>query len=292
MPGPGLIAPRSSSNTAWHQLILAAGDSVMHAPPMQNPKTSTSRKSSGGVIDFFKTILWAVLIAIGIRTVAFEPFNIPSGSMIPSLLIGDYLFVSKYSYGYSRFSLPGWLTDIDVFGGGRIFFRPPERGDVAVFKLPRDNKTDYIKRIVGLPGDRIQVKGGVLFINGEPVKRERIEDFVDRDSGAAVRVPQYIETLPNGRQHRIIEYTDRGEYDDTPVYVVPAGKYFAMGDNRDNSLDSRVPQERLGVGFVPAENLVGRAEFLFFSTNGTARFWEVWKWPAAVRYGRLFHGIE
>jgi signal peptidase I len=270
---------------------LPDGDTVMPAPIMQNPKTSTSRKSSGGVVDFIKTIVWAVLIAIGIRTVAFEPFNIPSGSMIPSLLIGDYLFVSKYSYGYSRFSLPGWLTDLDVFGG-RIFFRSPERGDVVVFKLPRDNKTDYIKRIIGLPGDHIQVKGGILHINGEPVKRERIEDFVDRDSGAAVRIAQYIETLPNGRKHRIIEYTDRGEYDDTPVYVVPAGKYFAMGDNRDNSLDSRVPQDRSGVGFVPAENLVGRAEFLFFSTNGTAHIWEVWKWPTAIRYGRLFNGIE
>jgi signal peptidase I len=271
--------------------VFILGDTVMQAPIMQNPKTSTSRKSSGGVVDFIKTIVWAVLIAVGIRTVAFEPFNIPSGSMIPSLLIGDYLFVSKFSYGYSRFSLPTWLTDLDIFGG-RILFREPERGDVAVFKLPRDNKTDYIKRIVGLPGDRIQVKGGILHINGEPVKRERIEDFVDRESGGAVRIPQFVETLPNGRKHRIIEYTDRGEYDDTPVYVVPAGSYFAMGDNRDNSLDSRVPQERNGVGYVPAENLVGRAEFLFFSTNGSARLWEPWKWPTAIRYGRLFDGIE
>jgi len=268
------------------------GDTVMHAPIMQNPKTSTSsRKSSGGVVDFIKTIVSAVVIAIGIRTVAFEPFNIPSGSMIPTLLIGDYLFVSKYSYGYSRFSLPGWLTDLDVFGE-RIFFRPPERGDVVVFKLPKDNKTDYIKRVVGLPGDQIQMKGGMLHINGEPVKRERIEDYIDRDSGAAaVRIPQYIETLPNGRKHRIIEYTDRGEYDDTPVYVVPAGKYFVMGDNRDNSLDSRVPAPN-GVGFVPTENLVGRAEFLFFSTNGSAQLWEAWKWPTAIRYGRIFDGIE
>jgi len=265
----------------------------MHTPTMQPTKTSTSRKSSGGFVDFIKTIVWAVLIAIGIRTVAFEPFNIPSGSMIPTLLIGDYLFVSKYSYGYSRFSLPGWLTDIDLFGGGRILFREPQRGDVVVFKLPRDSKTDYIKRIVGLPGDHIQVKGGILNINGEPVKRERIEDFIDRESGLPQRIPQYIETLPNGRKHRIIEQNgDRGEYDDTPVYVVPAGKYFAMGDNRDNSLDSRVPQDRSGVGFVPAENLVGRAEFMFFSTNGNAHLWEVWKWPTAIRYGRLFNGIE
>jgi signal peptidase I len=124
------------------------------------------------------------------------------------------------------------------------------------------------------------------------VKRERIEDFVDRESGTPQRIPQYIETLPNGRKHRIIEYSDREQYDDTPVYVVPDRKYFAMGDNRDNSLDSRVPQDRGGVGFVPAENLVGRAEFLFFSTNGSAHIWEAWKWPTAIRYGRLFNGIE
>src|SRR5262249_50010728 len=146
---------RAGLNALWRRLFLPLGDTVMHAPIMQNPKTSTSRKSSGGFVDFIKTIAWAVLIAIGIRTVAFEPFNIPSGPSIPTLLIGDSLFVSKFSYGYSRFSLPGWLTDIDLFNGGRILFREPQRGDVVVFKLPRDNKTDYIKRIIGLPGDRI-----------------------------------------------------------------------------------------------------------------------------------------
>lgn len=255
---------------------------------MKSQGSPSSRKSSGGIVDFIKTILWAALIAVSIRTVAFEPFNIPSGSMIPSLLIGDYLFVSKYSYGYSRFSLPGWLTDLDVFGG-RIFERQPDRGDVAVFKLPRDNSTDYIKRIIGLPGDRIQVRGGVLHINGSAVKRERIEDWVERDGANAARVTQYVETLPNGRRHRIIEYTDNGALDDTPVFVVPQGHYFAMGDNRDNSLDSRVQS---AVGFVPAENLVGRAEFLFFSTNGSARFWEVWKWPTAIRYSRIFSGVD
>lgn len=254
---------------------------------MKSQGTSATR-SSGGVVDFIKTIVWAGLIAIGIRTVAFEPFNIPSGSMIPTLLIGDYLFVSKYSYGYSRFSLPGWLTDLDVFDG-RIFFHSPDRGDVAVFKLPRDGKTDYIKRIIGLPGDRLQMKGGILYINGEPVKRERIEDFVDQEGPVTVRVPQYIETLPNGKRHRILESLgDNGPADNTGVYVVPPGHYFAMGDNRDNSQDSRYPD----VGYVPAENLVGRAEFLFFSTNGHARFYEFWKWPVAIRYGRIFDAVE
>jgi signal peptidase I len=242
---------------------------------------TTPRKASGGIIDFVKTIFWAIVIAIGIRTVAFEPFNIPSGSMIPTLLVGDYLFVSKFSYGYSRFSLPTWLTWIDIFGG-RILARPPERGDVAVFKLPRDNKTDYIKRIVGLPGDRIQVRGGILHINGQPVKRERIEDWADHEGMTVTRVPQFFETLPNGKRHRIIEAAgDRGPADDTEVYVVPAGHYFAMGDNRDAL-----------VGFIPAENLVGRAEFLFFSTDGSARLFEIWKWPTSIRYGRIFNGIE
>jgi signal peptidase I len=257
-----------------------------------SPKPQTApaaRRSSSGFVETVKTIFWAGVIAIGIRTVAFEPFNIPSGSMIPTLLVGDYLFVSKYSYGYSRFSLPGWFTNLDVFDG-RVLGHPPERGDVAVFKLPTDVSKDYIKRIVGLPGDRIQVRGGILYINGEPVKRERIADFEQRDLGGVTRVPQYIETLPNGRSHRIIEASgDTGWLDNTPVYTVPPGHYFAMGDNRDNSQDSRVTDL---VGFIPAENLVGRAEFLFFSTNGSARLWEIWKWPSAIRYDRLLNGIE
>jgi signal peptidase I len=243
------------------------------------------RKTSGGVVELVKTIVIAVAIAIGIRTIAFEPFNIPSGSMEPTLLIGDYLFVSKYAYGYSTYSLP-W--GIRLFSG-RILGSIPERGDVVVFKLPRDNRTDYIKRIIGLPGDRIQVKEGVLQINGTPVKRERIEDFVDRENGIVTRQLQYLETLPNGRVHRILEVSDNGPLDDTQVYTVPAEHYFAMGDNRDNSLDSRVQS---AVGFVPAENLVGRAEILFFSTDGSAAWYEFWKWPMATRFGRLFTAIR
>jgi signal peptidase I len=243
------------------------------------------RKTSGGVVELVKTIVIALLIAFGIRTIAFEPFNIPSGSMEPTLLIGDYLFVSKYAYGYSTYSLP---YGIRLFSG-RIFGSVPERGDVVVFKLPKDNRTDYIKRIIGLPGDRIQVKEGILQINGEAVKRDRIEDFVDRDNGVIVRTPQFLETLPNGRVHRILEVSDNGPLDDTPVYVVPQGHYFAMGDNRDNSLDSRVQG---AVGFVPADNLVGRAEILFFSTDGSAAWYEFWKWPLATRFGRLFNAIR
>ena len=245
-----------------------------------------SSKKSGGVWDTLKTIIYAVLIALVVRTVAFEPFNIPSGSMIPTLLVGDYLFVSKYSYGYSRHSLPLSLPIIP----GRVFMSPPERGDVAVFKLPSDNSTDYIKRIIGLPGDRIQMRGGRLFINGDQVKRRRIEDFVSTNGyGRITRVAQFVETLPNGRNHRILELSDRGELDNTKVYTVPERHYFAMGDNRDNSLDSRVES---GVGFVPVENLVGRAEILFFSTNGAARWWEFWRWPGSMRFHRFFQSIE
>ncbi len=252
--------------------------------PTEEPPSLAQRFT--GFLEFSRTILYAVLIAVVVRTFAFEPFNIPSGSMIPTLLVGDYVFVSKYAYGYSRFSLPFGLPLIP----GRILFTPPKRGDVVVFKLPRDNKTDYIKRVIGLPGDRIQVRGGVVYINGEPVKRKRIEDFVETDSyGNTQRIAQYIETLPNGRQYRVLDRGPNWPYDNTGVYVVPPGHYFMMGDNRDNSADSRAAN---GVGYVPAVNLVGRAEVVFFSTNGAAQLWEVWKWPFAIRFNRFFTSLE
>jgi signal peptidase I len=250
------------------------------------PTVLTRKRSAGGIVDTIKTIVYAVLIALAVRTVAYEPFNIPSGSMVPTLLVGDYLFVSKFSYGYSRYSLPFGLP---LFSG-RIFFHSPERGDVVVFKLPTDNSTDYIKRVIGLPGDHIQMKSGILNINGQPVPRRRIEDYLYQEgNGAVIPLAQYIETLPNGVQHRIIEMSDNGPLDNTQEYVVPPRDYFMMGDNRDNSQDSRVLS---AVGYVPAENLIGKAQFIFFSTNGSARLWEIWKWPFAIRYGRLFHGVQ
>jgi len=219
-----------------------------------------------------------------IRTFAFEPFNIPSGSMIPTLLVGDYLFVSKYSYGYSKHSFPFSFMPIE----GRVFGSEPQRGDVAVFKLPRDNKTDYIKRVIGLPGDTIRMQDGRLFINGELVPREQVDDYIYSDTaGSVLRLAQYRETLPGGKEHLVLEEGDRQRFDNTREFTVPGGHFFMMGDNRDHSVDSRSE-----VGFVPAENLVGRAEFLFFSTDGSAAIWEVWRWPFATRFSRFFNGIE
>jgi signal peptidase I len=245
------------------------------------------KKDEGGLWETIKVVIQALLIAVVVRTVLFQPFNIPSGSLVPTLLVGDYLFTSKYSYGYSRYSIP--------FGpplfSGRLWGSEPKRGDIAVFKLPKDNSTDYIKRVIGLPGDKIQVVEGILQINGKAVQRERIADYETSDAfGRTIAVPQYQETLPNGVSHRIIERDgDRGYWDNTYVYTVPAGHFFMMGDNRDNSTDSR---DESSVGFVPFENLVGRAEIIFFSIDENASAWKIWEWPWTVRWNRLLRPIK
>ncbi len=261
------------------------------------PKTDEKEKDD--FIELIKAMGIAAFIAIVIRTFLFEPFNIPSGSMFPSLLVGDYLFVQKYSYGYSKYSFP---LDSGFFEG-RILESAVERGDVAVFRQPKKTHIDYIKRIVGLPGDRIQVKEGILYINDEPVKREFIGTEDVTEGNALTVYQKYIETLPNGVQHYIYELSDQEHFDDTDVYEVPEGHYFAMGDNRDASLDSRASEQ---VGFVPAQNLIGRAAFMFFSTEGVgdqcekegtfaAMRWlgcSLVEWPSAVRYSRIFKSVN
>jgi signal peptidase I len=247
--------------------------------------TATEKQATGGFGEVVKVLVQALLLALVVRTFLFQPFNIPSGSMKDTLLVGDYLFVSKYAYGYSRFSLPFGLHLFD----GRVWSAPPKRGDVVVFKLPRDDSTDYIKRVIGLPGDRIQVTDGVLYINGTPVKRERVSDYVTTDAGGrTVNVPRYRETLPEGVSYDTLDLTPNGMEDNTQVFEVPPDHYFMMGDNRDNSTDSRVPPTSGGVGYVPFENLVGRAEIIFFSVDEGARAWQVWNWPWTVRWDRIF----
>lgn len=236
--------------------------------------------------DFFRTALVAVLLALLIRTFLYEPFNIPSGSMKPTLLVGDYLFVNKPAYGYSRYSFPFGLAPLR----DRVWDKEPQRGDVVVFKLPTDTHIDYIKRVIGLPGDTIQVRGGRLFINGAMVERQALGmKKIEGGDGEDQPLTEYKETLPGGTIHSIYEESDSEPLDDTPLYTVPEGHYFMMGDNRDNSQDSRVTQM---VGFVPYENIVGRADFIFFSTDGSAALFEIWKWPFALRYPRFFRDID
>jgi signal peptidase I len=247
---------------------------------MRDAETMPRRKSSG-IGETARTLVYALLIAFGIRTFVVEPFNIPSGSLIPTLLIGDYLFVTKFSYGYSAKTIAFGLP---LFKG-RILASTPKRGDIIVFRNQVDGIV-YIKRLIGLPGDKVQMISGRLWINGQQVERHEIEPYVTTTNwGQKINELQYEETLPNGVKHRIIERRgDNGDWDNTREYVVPENSYFMMGDNRDNSQDSRTPQ----VGYVPEENLIGRAEIVWFSLDEDTHFWELWKWPTSIRWSRLF----
>jgi signal peptidase I len=243
-----------------------------------------SGKKAGGLGETVNVIIQALILALVIRTLFFQPFSIPSGSMRPTLLEGDYLFVTKWAYGYSRHSLPFSPPIFD----GRIWGSEPQRGDVVVFKFPPNPSLDYIKRVIGLPGDRIQMRDGRLYINGEPVERERIGVIDDPDVTEVARpVEIWRETLPNGVSYDTLDLTPNSIGDNTREYVVPEGHYFMMGDNRDNSTDSR-----FSVGFVPYENLVGRANIIFFSISGGASPLEVWRWPGEIRLDRMFKMVH
>jgi len=261
-------------------------ENTMGEQGQEEEKSKPVLLEKGELSEFVKTALVAVFIALVIRSVFFEPFNIPSGSMKPTLLIGDYLFVNKPAYGYSRFSFPFGIAPIEE----RIWAKEPLRGDIVVFALPTNSGVDYIKRVIGLPGDTVQVKRGRLFINDVLVPRELIGTLtIVADSGEKQVVNEYIEKLPGGVIHSIYEESDTDRLDNTPLYTVPEGHYFMMGDNRDNSQDSRVADH---VGPVPFENIIGRADFLFFSTNHYAKLIEMWKWPWSIRYSRLFMDID
>jgi signal peptidase I len=243
-----------------------------------------SQKKSGGFGETVSVIVQALLLALVIRTFLFQPFSIPSGSMRPTLLEGDYLFVTKWAYGYSKHSLP---FSPDLFSG-RIFGSDPERGDVVVFKFPPNPSLDYIKRVIGLPGDTVQVRDGQLFINGEAVPREKVGEINNPDITEVNRpVEVWRETLPNGVSYDTLDLTPEGIGDNTREFVVPAGHYFMMGDNRDNSTDSR-----FNVGFVPEDHLVGRANIIFFSIAGGASPLELWKWPTDLRPSRFFSMVR
>jgi len=236
-----------------------------------------------------RQLLLMVGLALVCRAAVAESYYVPSASMEPTLDIGDHLVANKFAYGYSRYS--------NFFGIGpasdkRLFERMPERGDVVLFRHPHDTDETLVKRVIGLPGDRIQVRGGRLVINGEmlAVRRDGIGTMESGD-GSTLTAARFIETLPGGREHPIYKLTSRGAVNDTPVFEIPAGHLFMMGDDRDNSLDSRVPVTEGGVGLVPMENLVGRAEFLLYSWDFPVLKQAVSTWPSGLRLSRFFSRV-
>lgn len=237
-------------------------------------------------LKFYETwtfiIFVCLILPFSFRSLLYAPFHIPSGSMKSTLLIGDFLFVDKSAYGYSKYSFPFGIP----FFEGRIAEKTPQRGDVIVFRPPPTPYIDFIKRLIGMPGDKIQMKNGKLYINGKKVKRKKIDDFIEDDNGSVKRITRYRETLPNGVSYDTLDDNKNGSLDNTDVFVVPEGHFFMMGDNRDNSSDSRTPV----VGFVPAENLVGKAKIIIVSTSGS--IWKFWTWSKSIRTDRYLQDIK
>ena len=270
-----------------------------------HPAKAPAREDRGGLLRLILTVL---LVAWAVRSLVVAPFSIPSGSMLPTLYIGDYLLVAKWPYGYSRYSFPFGIPAFD----GRIFSDLPERGDIVVFRAP-GGETDVIKRTVGLPGDTIAVSGGMLLVNGNAVAREpagfasipitanspcRVVPGATPQvtgDGLACRYPVYREALPDGESWSVIDQVDNPRADDVQPIIVPEGHVFLLGDNRDDSLDSRFSLAEGGIGFVPVENLIGRAMFIFWSTDGSSDYWKPWTWFTALRterIGPIFEGSE
>jgi signal peptidase I len=261
------------------------------APHTAEEPEADAPKAKDEFVEIAKTIIYALLIAFVLRVFLFQPFTIPSASMEPNLYEGDYIIVSKWSYGYSKYSMSigPWSPPLP---SGRLFNTAPKRGDIVVFKLPRDNKTDYIKRVIGLPGDQIQMKNAQLYINGQPVKDAPIGQLKITSAPGVDTATEFNETLPNGKTIHTQVFPQGSQLDNTDVYTVPTGYYFMMGDNRDDSIDSRVPPEYQGVGFVPAENLVGKAQVIMFSWYPGASLWKPWTWFTKLRPSRFFHGLK
>jgi len=255
--------------------------------PKKAKRVKKEKSASNETVEIIKTVVFALLIAFVLRVLLFQPFTIPSASMEPNLYEGDYIVVSKWSYGYSKHSIP-WSPPLF---DGRIMGKDPTRGDIVVFKLPRDNKTDYIKRVIGLPGDKVQMIANKLYINGAPVKDVVVSRAELADMFGPRPVTQLRETLPNGKSFMTQDFGPGNELDDTPLYEVPAGHYFMMGDNRDNSIDSRVEMSA-GVGMVPAENLVGKAEIIMFSWSPGASLFNPVSWFANLRPSRFFKILD
>ena len=279
-----------SKPPVWSDSGDAPFEDIDATPVYARGKNDRKKSKSGGgneTFEIIKTVFFALLIALVLRVLLFQPFTIPSASMEPNLYEGDYIVVSKWSYGYSKHAIP---FSPPVFEG-RIFERQPERGDIVVFKLPRDNQTDYIKRLIGLPGDRVQMINNVLHINGEPV-RDVVISQADAQNMYGMPIIKARETLPGGKTFTIQDYGPGNEADDTRVFEVPEGYYFMMGDNRDNSVDSRFDESANGVGLVPAENLIGKAEIILFSWKPGASLWNPVSWFSKVQPSRFFTDLD